>query len=600
VAAKSQIEIDVNSAEFVEFKAKFDKYYETLKTVPDAWAKISQSTAVAKTNFESMAAGMAVVGSSFATITAGSKEFFTVTTATARHWKDLAVSTGSVAKNIVAATESLIKWTGILSLVTGGAGLFGFDRLAHSVASQRTSALGTGTDYGSRAAFLTNFRRLGDPEGLLGRVSEDVSNMGTQLRKLGLSAADLKGDTSDITLKALRRGAQIASKTRVDLLDVIPQLQVFSHEERMRLNAHPEEIEEMAKGFQQERGTGPGKLGLSPQDQLAYTNFTTQLEKAGRQIETIFVKGLVKLADPLGKLSQDVINLAEKFTAKDGPLDHLITDLGKGIEWLAGEIDKPEFQKTVSGFIEEIGSLAASLVGLVKGLANFAHWLGVGTVGSSGTPGSLGSLSDAPAADKSTALGRVSEQREKFGHRTSGGGGGGSGAISGSATPGWWTAERQQHAYDRLTKEGHLSDAGARGLISRWVNVESSGGPNSRNAIGGGHYGIGQWSRSRAGSVWGNPDVDAQLDLTMKELNSTELAAGKRLRDAKTSEEGAIGASSFERAEHYNRATGRDDWTNKTESGMGRIPVARNKVTVTSTPGGNTVNGANAAAAGSP
>jgi hypothetical protein len=53
------------------------------------------------------------------------------------------------------------------NLVTGGAGLFGFDRLAQSVSSQRMAAMETGGHYGARAAFLTNFRRFGDPEGLL-------------------------------------------------------------------------------------------------------------------------------------------------------------------------------------------------------------------------------------------------------------------------------------------------------------------------------------------------------------------------------------------------------------------------------------------------
>jgi hypothetical protein len=103
---------------------------------------------------------MKVVGGSMAAITASGKEFFQVTTATARHWQNLAISTSSVAKNILGATESLIKWSGILSLVTGGAGLFGFDRLAQSVSSQRMAAMGTGGDYGARAAFLTNFRRF--------------------------------------------------------------------------------------------------------------------------------------------------------------------------------------------------------------------------------------------------------------------------------------------------------------------------------------------------------------------------------------------------------------------------------------------------------
>jgi hypothetical protein len=95
---------------------------------------------VTKTNFEAVADNMKVVGGSMAAITASGKEFFQVTTATARHWQNLAISTSSVAKNILGATESLIKWSGILSLVTGGAGLFGFDRLAQSVSSQRMAA----------------------------------------------------------------------------------------------------------------------------------------------------------------------------------------------------------------------------------------------------------------------------------------------------------------------------------------------------------------------------------------------------------------------------------------------------------------------------
>lgn len=133
---------------------------------------------------------------------------------------------------------------------------------------------------------------------------------------------------------------------------------------------------------------------------------------------------------------------------------------------------------------------------------------------------------------------------------------------------GWWTAARQKHAYDRLTKEAGLSDMGAKGLISRWVNVEASGGPNESNNIGGGHYGIAQWSRSRGASVWGNPDFDAQLALAIKELNGPEKIAASILRNATTAEQGAIGASAFERAENYNPFTHRDNFTGKTLAGM--------------------------------
>jgi hypothetical protein len=219
----------------------------------------------------------------------------------------LALSTGQVAGNIVRATESLIKWTGILSLVTGGAGLFGFDRMAGSVSNQRSAALGVGSSYGSRAAFLTNFRRPGDPEGMLGRISEAQADpeKSRALRVLGLGDADLKGDPADVAVKALRAGARIAGKDDERFLGIDAHLELFSLEERRRLRSHPEEIEEMAAGMQRDRKT----LGLSEKDQKAYQEFTTQMERAGRQIETVFVKGLIPLEHPLENLSKEVVKL---------------------------------------------------------------------------------------------------------------------------------------------------------------------------------------------------------------------------------------------------------------------------------------------------
>lgn len=134
---------------------------------------------------------------------------------------------------------------------------------------------------------------------------------------------------------------------------------------------------------------------------------------------------------------------------------------------------------------------------------------------------------------------------------------------------GWWTKDRQQHAYERLTKEAGLSDAGAKGLISRWMNVEASGGPSSRNSIGA--WGIAQWLGGRKNGIEGNSDYDAQLAHAIKELNTTERKAGDALRSAKTSAQGAIGASMYERAEGYNSLTGRDNFTGRTLGGMAGI-----------------------------
>lgn len=129
MAARSEIKIDIDSAEFTAF-ADISKYADVLKTLPDTWKKIDKSTASSRTNFEVAAEAVGITAGSMAAIQKSGTEFYHVTTATARHWKDLALSTASVSRNIISATESLLKWSGILGVITGGAGLFGFDRLA--------------------------------------------------------------------------------------------------------------------------------------------------------------------------------------------------------------------------------------------------------------------------------------------------------------------------------------------------------------------------------------------------------------------------------------------------------------------------------------
>jgi len=139
---------------------------------------------------------------------------------------------------------------------------------------------------------------------------------------------------------------------------------------------------------------------------------------------------------------------------------------------------------------------------------------------------------------------------------------------------GWWTKDRQKHAFDRLTKEAGLSPQGAKALISRWMNVEASGGPGEVNSIGA--TGIAQMLGPRKRRLLqmaqerGVPvkDYDLQLSHIIEELNGSEARAAQRLRSAKTAEEGAIGASMFERAEGYNSLTGRDNFTGRTLGGM--------------------------------
>jgi Phage tail lysozyme len=618
MAIKSRINIDVESSEFEAFKSKFDKYRDALKEMPGTWHEIGQSTAVAKTNFEAIAESVKTVGTGLATITTSGREFFHVTTATARHWHDLALSTGQVAGNIVRATESLIKWTGILSLVTGGAGLFGFDRMANSVSNQRSAALGVGSSYGSRAAFLTNFRRMGDPEGMLGRISEAQADpeKSRALRVLGLSDADIGGDPADVAIKALRTGAKIASHEDERFLGIDPHLELFSLEERRRLRSHPEEIEEMAAGMQRDRKT----LSLSEKDQKAYQEFTTQMERAGRQIETVFVKGLIPLEHPLENLSKEVVKLVEKLTAKGGPFGHLIDDLSDGLKWLSGEVDKPEFHKNGESFIEGIGKLVTSVGGLVHSLASWARWLGVSDAhaavnprsatgagpGEVAPPGPGGSTGEGYGTHGSGHNATTGPMRDRGGSPRSHGGGRTPGSVIGSHEGNFPVhgdaGAAMRAAKDQLRLEGvpeeHL-DAAAAALVGNAI-AESQLNPRAVQDSGTGYgiYGarLGRNTRMQAWLAahgYARDSLEGQQRYMAHEAMHDYPVSRRALMSATDpSVAGDILERNFESPRILNN---RHSAFRRAYSAAGN-----QRVTITATPGGNVVTQSHAAAAGSP
>jgi Phage tail lysozyme len=138
--------------------------------------------------------------------------------------------------------------------------------------------------------------------------------------------------------------------------------------------------------------------------------------------------------------------------------------------------------------------------------------------------------------------------------------------TSATSAHGWWTPERQQHAIQAL-EAGGVSPLGAAALVSRWMNVESAGGPGSVNPITGA-FGIGQWLGGRKSGIAGDTDFDDQLAYALRELRSTEVRAYMHLNAATDPRDAAIGASMYERAGGYNSATGMDDYTGRTAAGI--------------------------------
>jgi len=117
-----------------------------------------------------------------------------------------------------------------------------------------------------------------------------------------------------------------------------------------------------------------------------------------------------------------------------------------------------------------------------------------------------------------------------------------------------------------------LSNFGAAGLVSRWVNVESSvDGPYAQGGYKGRAFGIAQWLGARLAPIKGNTSFEAQLAYVIQELNGPEARAGSILRSANIIQAGATGASMYERASGYNSATGQDNYTARTAAGIPKV-----------------------------
>lgn len=610
--ATVKIDTAVDNEEFDKFLASFKKYQEAFAKQPDVWGAVAGSAEDANKSFAEAADSMRGLADSMDSVLGRSRGLEDTTKKTVSYWERLTRATKLVAVNVLSTTASIAsmgKWaagaalTGGLAVAAGGAGLYGMDVLGNAVARQRSSAMGLGTTYGGLASARVNYARFGDADATLARIraaQTDPSNKG----RLGFQTLGIENyktrDSADVLAELLEKGGKYLDNTPQDLL--APTLQnsglgdLLSLNEAQRIRGHAGEASGMAGRMRSDR---PG-LELDEGTQRKMQDFVTQLGLAGKQIETVLVNRLSALAPGLNGLSAAVTHLATEALKKDSPVSQWLGELNTGIENLAHEIDKPEFQTKVKNFMHGVADVAVEVYGFGKKIAQLAHWL-ADLVGSddaapgltplaTGTPGERYGLGGrGPTGLRAAALGMPSGRSRPGFH-------GGPGARGN-----WWTDDHIRHAYDRLVAGG-LSPLEAEGQIARMAYIEAPGGPTASNNIGGGHFGIYQASRDRQAHFGGSADFDDQLDGIISEKKTSEARSHKLGLAAKDAFDAAVAASAFERAGGYDPATGMDNYTRKTEAGIPaihKIVTARppTKVTIQKNTGGNPVVSAAAMAA---
>ena len=377
MSVRSVIDVEVNDGAFKRFHELFKQYQEALKGTGTAWASVEGSTKSSAQNFEMLTAAVMAQNEVLKESAETGDSFAASAERSAYSWRDISSSAQKVVRFVDKISLGVLKWSTLGGLL-GMGGLWGLVRMAMGVAGARSTARGLGANYGGVSAFATDFGRFVNPADFMQHISGSLADPSKRasLGALGMSAADLKGDTDEVAVRALERARDLAKRTPAGLEESM--IQAYHLDQSMGMTAEQfrglartpdEEFNEQVKAFRGDKG----KFNLSSEDQSAWQKFMTTLERAGKTVETAFIQGLTRLTGPLGKLSDAIVQAVQTLMKEGGPFDKGVAALTSGVTWLAEELGKPEFQKSVEQFVSDFEKVAAALA---RGLHKLAGWLG--------------------------------------------------------------------------------------------------------------------------------------------------------------------------------------------------------------------------------
>jgi hypothetical protein len=570
MATKTILTVEIDDSKWKDFKAQFDKYQAAVAKLSPDWAKVAAQADKLTGAHEEATESVRDQGDSAQRRTDALTKSEASAKKTASAW---ATSWGHV-KNIGGAIEKsslkLAKWgslaagaLGGLGVIGAGASLFGIDRMARDVASMRRSALGLGATYGQTRSINTNYGQIINPGSTLSNIAtgkyDAQSEQYKGLRNAGISDRDIQSKNSaelfaefmekfPERMKGVSKGMMGATASTLGFTSVMsmPEIIATLNEGDAARKSRIDKTLSDAKSMDLNRGI-----------QDKWTAFVTQLDTATERLRTVFMTALSGLAEPLTKVSDGFVKLITAM-ADSGLVKGWMDALGAGMEKFADYVQTQDFKDGVSNFVSGFEHVAEYLWNFVASFGLGSLGIGAASAKEIGAGGQNFQPGDTLDASGNVIRGGVN-MGGGIGSSSSGGGGG---SAPNAGEGGWWNDERMVHMHDRLMKEAGLSDMGASALVARAAAIEAAGGPTSANASG--HEGIGQWDAFRGGRGMAKKSFDDQITHEIEELNGPEYKAAARLRAAQTPEEGSIGASTYERAEHYNPVTGVDDQTFRT------------------------------------
>jgi hypothetical protein len=374
---RSILTIDVDDTKFKQYLELFKSYQDELSKTGTIWREAGEAASGAESASVGMVDTLAASAASTVLIADAMNRTESASTRAVSSMGRIADHAKSAAGYIVGAAESLAKWATLslgAGLVGGGVGLWGLDRLGESVAATRRTSMGLGISAGELQAFNVNYgARLGLGTGFLEQIqgaSSDYSRAGV-FAQMGIPWTQVQGEnTAELSTDVIRRahalwqsagpgGHTIQGMQANGLAALGMDLQTWQTIGRQS----PGDLERWGQQYRHDVGS------MNPSDptQKAWTDFVTQLDRAGKQIETVFVKALQPLIDSgaLPKLSGAVEHLVEKFFANDNVIKW-VDEFAKAINSFGDYLGSAKFQNDMKTLVDEMAYAVDKMAGVLR------------------------------------------------------------------------------------------------------------------------------------------------------------------------------------------------------------------------------------------
>lgn len=370
MVAKSIIEIDVMDTSFEAFQERFLKYQEQVAKQPSAWKRVSSSIKSTDNEFIKLGKTVAetVKGVQYA---ASRQEAFRVAAAgTAKTFVGVAASTKQIVGNLKDGAGVLLKWSGIIGLMTGvvgAGGLFGIARLAASASQNRRESQGLGVSGGELKASQINYQKLVNVDEMLGRINEARNDVTKRwaFSAAGLSPAQMQGKSNAEVLTMLvpllkstfersggtQQGAQAHGLLEFSDMATLTRLKAVSKDE----------LDSTERAYR----SSLKQLEIADNVNRAWQQLEITFRNSGAAIENMFLKKLVSLSGPLEHLS-DAFTKAVKVFLDSPKIEKWINATASGLEQFSKYLVSEKFSKDVNTFLDGLDEFGGALISAAR------------------------------------------------------------------------------------------------------------------------------------------------------------------------------------------------------------------------------------------